>query len=174
MSEDIQPQKPWYKHPMVWLVLAIPMWSVIAGIYFIYIASSGANDLVVDNYYKDGLAINQSFAQDNQASALNISAYLSVNDKQQLVAKVKNTKVPFIEFVLSHHEDKDFDLKGAMVLAESQADGGMYRFDLPDELQGRWFVQLRATEVDGQTPWRLQAKLDFPLAPDTLLVPVEH
>lgn len=174
MSEDIQPQKPWYKHGMVWLVLAIPMWSVIAGIYFIYIASSGANDVVVDNYYKDGLAINQSFAQDNQATALNISAYLSVNDKQQLVAKVKNTKVPFIEFVLSHHKDKDFDLKGAMVLAQSEQDGGMYRFDLPNELQGRWFVQLRATETEGQTPWRLQAKLDFPLAPDTLLVPVEH
>lgn len=174
MSEDLQPQKPWYRHPMVWLVVAIPMWSVVAGIYFIYIAHSGSNDVVVDNYYKDGLAINQSFAQDNQAKALGISAYLSVNDKQQLVAKVLNTQVPYVEIVLSHHSDRDFDLKGAMVLAQSQDSSGTYRFDLPSELTGRWFVQLRAQQADGQTPWRLQAKLDFPLAANTVLEPVEH
>ena len=174
MGEDLQPQKPWYRYGMVWLVIGIPMWSVVAGIYFIYIANSGANDVVVDNYYKDGLAINQSFAQDNQAKTLNISALLSVNDKQQLVAKVANTKVPYIEFVLSHHNDRDFDVKGAMVLAKAQDNGGIYRFNLPNDLKGRWFVQLTAQEESGQNPWRLQAKLDFPLAVDTLLAPVEH
>lgn len=174
MSDDIQPQKPWYRHGMVWLVVGIPTWSVVAGIYFIIIANSGSNDVVVDNYYKDGLAINQSFAQDNQAKALQISAYLSVNDKQQLVAKVSNTKVPYVEFVLSHHSDRDFDIKGAMVLAQANDSGGVYRFDLSSELKGRWFVQLRAEENVGQTPWRLQAKLDFPLAADTLLEPIEH
>lgn len=174
MSENLQPQKPWYRHPMVWLVLAIPMSSVIAGIYFFILATSSANDVVVDNYYKDGLAINQSFAQDNQAKALQISAYLSVNDKQQLIARVLNSKVPYVEFVLSHHSDRDFDLKGAMVLAHSQDDGGVYRFDLPNKLKGRWFVQLTAQEDVEQTPWRLQAKLNFPLATDTLLEPVEH
>lgn len=115
MSENLQPQKPWYRHPMVWLVLAIPMSSVIAGIYFFILATSSANDVVVDNYYKDGLAINQSFAQDNQAKALQISAYLSVNDKQQLIARVLNSKVPYVEFVLSHHSDRDFDLKLSLI-----------------------------------------------------------
>lgn len=61
-----------------------------------------------------------------------------------------------------------------MVLAHSQDDGGVYRFDLPNKLKGRWFVQLTAQEDVEQTPWRLQAKLNFPLATDTLLEPVEH
>lgn len=174
MNEDLPPQKPWYRHPMVWLVLAIPMWSVVAGVYFIIIANSGANDVVVDNYYKDGLGINQSFEQDNQAKALQISAYLSVNDKQQLVAKVANTSVPYVEFVLSHHSDKDFDLKGAMVLERTQGQVGVYRYDLPSKLTGRWFVQLLGQEKVGQTPWRLQSRLNFPLAADTLIEPVEH
>ena len=156
------------------LVVGIPLSSVIAGIYFIIIAGSDANDVVADNYYKDGLAINQSFAQDNQAKALQISAYVSTNEAQQLVAQVFNTKVPFVEFRLSHHRDRDLDISGAMVLTQSQQTGGIYRFNLPKMLKGRWFVSLTAAESEGQTPWRLQTKLDFPLAEAVLIEPVEH
>ena len=174
MAEQVGAQKPWYRHGMVWLVVGIPLSSVIAGIYFIIIASSGANDVVVDNYYKDGLAINQSFAQDNKAKTLHISAYLSMNDKQQLVAIVANTQVPFIEVRLSHHKDKDFDIQGAMVLSEKKSDGGVYRLQLQQPLQGLWFVQLTAHQTLRDTPWRLQAKLNFPLSQPVYIEPVEH
>jgi hypothetical protein len=69
---------PWYTYKLVWLVIAIPAASVFAGMFMIYLAVSTDDGLVIDDYYKNGMAINQSLARDKAATELGLSAQLTV------------------------------------------------------------------------------------------------
>ena len=73
MKED---NKPWYKHPYVWLMIGLPASAVIAGITTVFIAAHEPDSLVVDNYYKDGLAINEVIEKDRKAVEMGLGARL--------------------------------------------------------------------------------------------------
>lgn len=47
-SSAEKPSAPWYKHPLVWLVISGPAIVVVAASYSAYIAYSGADLLVQD------------------------------------------------------------------------------------------------------------------------------
>jgi uncharacterized protein len=52
----------WYRNPYCWLVLAGPIAVVIAGLITLWIAVSGADTLVDQNYYQKGLALSNGVA----------------------------------------------------------------------------------------------------------------
>ncbi len=54
-QEDLE---PWYRQFWPWFLIALPGSVVIASLSTLYIANRYSDDLVVDDYYKDGLAIN--------------------------------------------------------------------------------------------------------------------
>ena len=64
---------PWYRQFWPWFLLALPATAVAAGIATLIIAASDPDGLVVDDYYKEGLAINQALERDRQAQALGLS-----------------------------------------------------------------------------------------------------
>ena len=76
---------PWYKYKLVWMVIAIPAASVIAGINMIYLAVNTDDGLVVDDYYKEGMAINQSLQRDRTAAELGLSAQLMIEESGDMV-----------------------------------------------------------------------------------------
>ncbi len=41
MSQEDK-DKPWYKHPWVWVMIALPASAVVAGIYTVYLANQNA------------------------------------------------------------------------------------------------------------------------------------
>ena len=51
---------PWYRQFWPWFLICLPGSVVVAALTTMYIAHKGADDLVVDEYYKEGLAINLS------------------------------------------------------------------------------------------------------------------
>lgn len=55
---------PWYREPWPWLLMAGPVAVIFAGIATVWIAVSSSDGLVVDDYYKQGLAINQALQRD--------------------------------------------------------------------------------------------------------------
>lgn len=59
--------QPWYRQFWPWFLILLPASVVVASLYTMYLASSGADDLVVDEYYKDGLAINRQLEKSNAA-----------------------------------------------------------------------------------------------------------
>ena len=75
MSHPSQ-KRPWYKEPWLWLVILLPVSAVIAGIATVIIAYQNKDDLVVDNYYQQGLAINQNLEEMNKAKALNLTGFI--------------------------------------------------------------------------------------------------
>ena len=70
---------PWYRQFWPWFLILLPASMVVASLYTVYLASRGADDLVVDDYYRDGLAINTQLEKQQRAQALGVSATLRVN-----------------------------------------------------------------------------------------------
>lgn len=68
--------KPWYRHPLVWLVILLPASSVIGGLALLTIAIRNADDTVVDDWYREGRTINRTMADEEQARRFGVRATL--------------------------------------------------------------------------------------------------
>ncbi len=66
--------RPWYREAWAWAVLAIPGAAVLMGIVMVMLAVRSDDGLVADDYYKQGLAINQVIDRQERARALGIAA----------------------------------------------------------------------------------------------------
>lgn len=75
---------PWYRYPMVWMMLVIPFSAVVMGVIMIWLAVTTDDGLVKDDYYKQGKAINLDLRRDIQAQQMNISAALEMNKSEGL------------------------------------------------------------------------------------------
>lgn len=71
----------WYRHPWILLVVSIPVMAIIMSLTTVYLAVSGQDTLVRDNFYKDGLAINQELDGEKRAQQLGITARIVVDDR---------------------------------------------------------------------------------------------
>lgn len=170
MNEQTQSKQPWYKVPFVWLVIAIPFSSVIGGIYLVNIATSDPNDVIKDNYYKEGLAINQRFAEDEQAKKLDLEATVSVQN-DQIKVKLLGPELPFLKFNLYHVKNSDLDINGALAKTTSSDGETVYVYQFKDTPKGRWYIELSGDSGPATQVWRLKGRLDLPLSGQVTLLP---
>ena len=66
-SVSAEMPKPWWKFGHVWLVIAGPALVVVASFVTLYLAVSGRDPVVDEDYYRKGLEINKTLS-DNAAS----------------------------------------------------------------------------------------------------------
>ena len=66
--------EPWYRYFWPWLLISIPALAVVAGGITLWLAVTSNNALVVDDYYREGRAINRVIARDQEAARLGLSA----------------------------------------------------------------------------------------------------
>lgn len=64
--------KPWYRQFWPWFLIALPGSVIIASMVTIWLAASSSDSLVRDDYYKEGLAINQERAREHIAASLGV------------------------------------------------------------------------------------------------------
>jgi hypothetical protein len=76
VNTHVQTSKPWFKEPWPWLLAIMPLTAIIAGGFTVWFAITSNDGLVVDDYYKQGKAINQTKERDRLAQTLGISAQL--------------------------------------------------------------------------------------------------
>ena len=69
--------KPWYREPWPWILMAGPATVIIAGMITLWLALESSDGLVVDDYYKRGLAINQTLARERLALARHYRAQVT-------------------------------------------------------------------------------------------------
>jgi len=69
---------PWYKQFWPWVLIGLPASAVIAGVITLWIALLNPVSLVADDYYKQGLAINQDRARQRRAEAKGLQADFSL------------------------------------------------------------------------------------------------
>lgn len=108
---------PWYKLPIVWLMIAIPASSIVLGLALVLIAFDNADDVVADDWYKQGRSINRDLNIEAVAQRFGISVDFELNDEDtraHLHAKTPIAWPEKIELALRHptfaKEDKVLEL----------------------------------------------------------------
>ena len=71
MQSDIQ--KVWYKQFWPWFLIIVPLTSMVLSFTMMNLAFTGEDSMVIDDYYKEGRAINLKIQKLQQAQNLNIS-----------------------------------------------------------------------------------------------------
>ena len=77
MQATMSDTTPWYRQLWPWLLISLPASAVIAGFITLALAIRTDDSLVVDDYYKEGKAINREIARDSRAAELGLVAELS-------------------------------------------------------------------------------------------------
>ena len=71
--------KPWHREPWPWLLMAGPAIVVVAGFVTLWLAVKSDDGLVADDYYRRGLAINQTLTRSQAARNLGLSAEVTLD-----------------------------------------------------------------------------------------------
>jgi len=146
----------WYKQFWPWFLIAIPLSSIIVGTFVFRFANDGSNSLVVDDYYKEGRAINARLDKIELAKELGISTLLYVQQGNISVeflsgapATGEALRLNFFHVTI---EDKDFE-----VLLTRDANG-IYRSSEEYPVEGKWRIRLTPMNEE----WKIQDRISLP------------
>src|SRR5512136_1342468 len=70
--------RPWYREPWPWFLMSLPAIAIVGGIATLAIAIATEDGLVADDYYKQGLAVNQVLRREARARELHLAASASL------------------------------------------------------------------------------------------------
>jgi hypothetical protein len=158
--------RPWYREPLVWLIIAFPLTSVIAGFTTLYLAESTKDGLVVDDYYRKGKEINMLLARDQAAARAGLRGELQLDGARQRVTldlQADRAELPALLTLRWLHATRaGFDRSQEL----HRGADGRFQAVFPELVPGHWYVQLEAQD------WRLQGSLRVPDETRVQLVPV--
>ena len=167
MTTDSSRASPWYREPLVWLVLAIPAAAVLAGAVMLVLANVTWDGLVADDYYRQGLQINRSLARDTEAARLGLEAVVAFPAPGVVEARITGADGaaatppgdrPSLRFARAARAGAD-----VRVLL-TRDDSGVWRGVLPEMAPGKWYVDL------GNARWRLAAPARMPASEGELVL----
>lgn len=144
---------PWYRQGWPWFLIALPASAVIGGIVTLMLALGSPNALVVDDYYKEGLAINQEKDRLASAAKMGMTALLRSNGERLTLTLTSQPAVIDAALVLSISHSTRADLDRELNL--QRLPDGIYAADLPMLPAGNWYLRLR----DGGASWEIRARL---------------
>ncbi|MFA7280228.1 MAG: FixH family protein [Sterolibacterium sp.] len=154
---------PWYRHRWPWMLMSGPAIVVVASMVTLWLAIKSSDGLVTEDYYKKGLAINQTLALNDRAQQLGLEAGVSLKlDSISVRISAKQTGfVPpaQLRVTVSHPTRAGLDQSQILSL-----ENGRYRgkFKLP--AAGHWVVLL---EDDAKT-WRMLGNTMLPASSETI------
>lgn len=137
---------PWYRQLWPWLLIAGPGAVVIAGAATIWIAFAGADGLVAEDYYRQGLAINKRIAREEAAWRLGISAEITLAE-DRLRVRLQGQKPEVLFVHLAHATRAGHDVR---IRLTSTSDG-VYEGAVGPLPAGRWRVVIE----DPKSTWRI-------------------
>ena len=150
-----QDTKPWYKQLWPWLLIAIPVLTSVKAVHTIIVMQQNSPDLVVDDYYKAGRAINMQLAKYREAALRNLQATILVAGNKAIVRFAENTVLDgavHLDFYHPTLANRDFAL-------DAERSGELlYVATLPVTPDGKW--QLVVSDASKQ--WKLKATLMLP------------
>lgn len=157
MDTHTAPLKHWYHEPWPWLLMAGPAAVILAGMITVYLAVVTNDGLVADDYYKQGLAINQTLSRDAVARQLGHRARLVFARDLGRVEVIFHGDKPVsgpIVLRLAHAGRRALDRALPLVREADQS----YVSVFPPLAPGRW----RVTLEDSQRSWRLVGDIQLP------------
>ena len=146
-----QPRRPWYREPWPWLIMAGPAAVVVAGVATAVIAFRGADGLVADDYYKQGLGINRQIARDEAARELGIAGRVQLEKGVARLSLRSASALPDrLTLRLAHPSRASED----RVLYPARTADGAWEAPLQPLPAGRWLVIVETAQ------WRVSASID--------------
>ncbi|MGP9800888.1 FixH family protein [Rheinheimera sp. NSM] len=150
-----QDTKPWYKQLWPWILIAIPVITALKAVHTVIVMQQHSPDLVVDDYYKAGRAINMQLAKYREAQLRNLEAHVLVAGNRAVVRFAKNSVLEgeiHLDFYHPTLADRDFAL-------DAERSGELlYVATLPLTPNGKW----RLVVSDASKDWKLRATLELP------------
>ncbi len=150
---------PWYGYSWVWVLILIPFSAVIFGIVMFTLADVHRDDLVVDQYYRDGMAIKVTLSMDQLATRMKVEAVF-VEDASQVIFDVSNARDSAIELAFYHVASAARDHSILLVPESGQ------RYSSDDvrlltmlKTPGVWYLEMRGTDEH----WRLRQRVVTPV-----------
>lgn len=180
MTNDTAPQKDiWYKNPiLVVFVIGLPVFVIVACIFFIIFAIKIKDSTVRDDWYMDGKALYQDASKDQLAHDLGVRAVVYFEDKgaQQAVKLELNYPSEVVQsgkffdgstmgypkelaVAISHATDKNRDRDFVLTHQADNVYTGTVNLDLT--VPSRYYVQVSPTN-EYNKKWRLLQKAKLP------------
>lgn len=151
MTKPIYPDQdttPWYRQFWPWFLIALPGSVVIISFHLLYTAYKHSDDLVVDQYYKVGLAINRQLELKERAEELELAAQFTISHTQVTIRLAGQVTAEALELTFSHPMEADRDFS----IPLQRVGPGIYNGQLTAAIAERWHWIL----IDGASrEWRL-------------------
>lgn len=146
LAEDNLDTTPWYTQFWPWFLFGLPATVVVACVVTITLAVRSPLSLVNDDYYKEGLGINEDIAAREYASQLKIEALVNfANNRIQI--DLNNEQTGQLEMALIHPTDarQDFSLQMDKIGNHRYE----YLFETPmNKWPGQYRLRLTGTQTD--------------------------
>ncbi|MDF2180163.1 FixH family protein [Aliiglaciecola sp. CAU 1673] len=147
---------PWYKQFWPWFLISIPLISIVLSFTMLHLATSGQDSMVIDDYYKEGKAINMRLQEIEHAKSLGIDARLLIDEQSVRLwfENGKPTNGAALTLIFHHPTlaEKDF------TLMLTQDANGRYSAPLPQSIDGKW----KLTLVPFDKSWKVQQDIGLP------------
>lgn len=157
--------QPWYRQPLVWMIIAIPMSSVLVGMLMLVVSVLTYDGLVADDYYKRGVQINRVLARDERARELGMSASLRMDaggTRVELESSSRGFSMPpRLSLKFSHSTRAGLDKQ----LTLNALAAGDYAGPVVTLQPGRWYLEL------GNDEWRLTDAIPGPIGQRRMVAP---
>ena len=155
-----EPVPAWYKQFWPWFLIILPGIVVVASIITVVIAFQRADTLVADDYYKEGLAINKTVTDLNNAKSMHIHGNLAFTSDSIKLNLAGDTPISDNEILLELQHPLD-DLQD-ITLRLQKMDSQQYSAALPRLSAGKWYISVQSTTAD--KPWRISTTAHLPAA----------
>lgn len=149
MSMSTVAPAPWYRHRWPWFLIAGPGIVIVASFVTLWLAIKSDDGLVADDYYKQGIAINRTLAQSEEARALGLAAHLRWQDGriELRLATRPGVELPArLRLTLAHPTRAGLDH-----VVNLTGRDGLYGGAVANLTQGHWQIILE----DEAAHWRL-------------------
>lgn len=154
MNPDRASAQPWYRERWPWILMAGPAIVVVAGLITAWLAVTSDDGLVVDDYYKRGLAINQTLGRTDAARRLGMQAELRLADGRVRAQLAAPPGPGALVLRLVHPTRGGMDQSVSLAAVGA----GIYEGRLRALQPGRWHVVLETRD------WRLAGDWILPAA----------
>lgn len=149
--------KPWYREPWPWFLMALPLTAIIGGAITAWFAVTSNDGLVADDYYKKGLAINQTLHRDEEAGVLHLQAALTRSDGGTLTMRLRGDFKTYPQQVQLRILYPTRAGKDQTVSLQAVAPGS-YAGHCQTLSRGKWYLILE----DNAKTWRLLGEWEVP------------
>ncbi len=149
-------QTPWYKQFWPWFLMFFPVVTIVGCVLLVLLAVGNGPDMVVDDYYKKGKAINLELDKYNKAKALFLHGNMAIDGDLVTFTFTKGDYDTISAIKLSAYHATQ-EAKDVETTLTKNARGGFSGI-LPTELTGRYTLFLSPMDDS----WKLKHSITLP------------